>query len=430
MVTVVSVLFGCIAFFLAVGVPIGISIGAATAISLLANTSMPLTFLAQNAFTALDSFPMLAVPLFILSGSLMGYGGISKRLVAFANALVGFISGGLAMVTVLACMFFSAISGSSVATASAIGGFMIPEMKNNKYDGDFAAALTAAGACLGVIIPPSISFVIYGVMTGASIGELFTAGIIPGIILGLGLMVVGYFICRKRDYQPKSEKGVSLKDIFVTGKDAFWAIMVPIIILGGIYGGIFTPTEAAGVSVIYSIVIGVFVYKELTFKLMYQSMQESALVTGAVTFMMGLSMSFAKYLTVAGVPTYLSTSMLNLTSNAVIILILINVFLLIVGCFIDNISAAIILVPIMLPIIQSLGVDVVHFGVITTIALSIGFITPPYGPTLFVASACSGEKIEAISRQVMPFFLVLVALLFVITFMPSLSLGLVHFIYD
>ena len=427
MVTALLILAVLIVFCFTIGVPIGISIGTATALTMYLTTKFPLIIISQNAFTALDSFPLLAIPLFILSGNLMSYGGISRRLVALADALVGFVSGGLGIVTVMACMFFSAISGSSVATVSAIGSFMIPEMAKKKYDPGFSAALAASAGSLGVIIPPSISFVVYGVMTGVSIGELFTAGIIPGILLGIAMMVICYYVAIKRGY-PRGEK-IRGRRMWAIVKDSFWAVMVPVIILGGIYGGIFTPTEAAAVAGVYSLVIGIFVYKELDRKKMYDAFRDAVLVNGAVTFMIGLSMAFARYLTMAGIPRFITEGLLAVSDSGVVTLLIINIILLIVGCFIDNISAAIILTPILLPVVQSYGVDPVHFGVILTVALAIGFITPPYGPNLFVASAISGIALEPIIRNIWIFCAALTLVLFFITYIPGISLGLVHLIY-
>lgn len=420
-----AILLGLIALCLAIGVPIGISVGISTTVVMATMSDIPLVIINQNAFSALDSFPLLAVPLFMLSGTLMSYGGISKRLVQLADQLIGFVAGGLAMVTVLACMFFSAISGSAVATVSGIGCFMIPEMKKKNYDVPFAAALTAAAGTIGVIIPPSISFVVYGVMTGVSIGDLFIAGIIPGTIIGIGLMLVSYFMSKKRNY-PCSDTRPTVKSVLHALKESFWAILVPVIILGGIYGGVFTPTEAAGVAVVYSLAIGKFVYRELDRKTTYKAFQEAVLVNGAVTFMMGLSMAFARYLTMEGIPGRITEAILGISDNGVILILVINAFLLIVGCFIDNISAAVILTPILLPVVEGFGMDPIHFGIVISVALAIGFVTPPYGPTLFVSSAISGVKMEAISRAVFPFFLSMVVSLLLITYVPVLSTGLVH----
>jgi C4-dicarboxylate transporter DctM subunit len=429
MVFSITLIGALIIFCLTIGVPIGISIGAATAVTMYFTCKIPLISITQNAFTALDTFPLLAVPLFILSGNLMSYGGISRRLVKLADSIVGAVSGGLAMVTVVACMFFSAISGSAVATVSGIGGFMIPEMIKKKYDGSFAAALTAAAGSLGVIIPPSISFVVYGVITGASIGKLFIAGIIPGILLGLGLIAGAYTISKRENY-PKGEGYRSFRDFFASLKDSFAAVMVPVIILGGIYGGVFTPTEAAGVSVVYSLLIGIFVYKELDRQKLVDAFLDTILVNGAVTFMIGLSMSFARFLTTSGIPQYITAQLLSFTESTVLTLLLINILFLVVGCFIDNLSAAIILIPILMPIIDNYGVDLIHFGVISTVALAIGFITPPYGPNLFVASAISGMPIEKITRKVWVFCGILTAILMLITYVPAISLGLVDLVYN
>ncbi len=421
----VALLFGLLIVSLAIGLPIGIGLGLSTAVTLALTSPIPLIMISQNAFAALDSFPLLAIPLFMLAGSLMSYGGISKRLVALADSLVGFITGGLAMVTVTACMFFGAISGSGPATVSAIGSFMIPAMKKKRYGEGFASALTAAAGSIGVIIPPSIPFVIYGVVSGASIGEMFMAGIIPGVVIGTGLMLACYFIAKKRGF-PSGDNLPTARGLWVSFKEAVWALLVPLIILGGIYGGVFTPTEAAVVAVVYSLVIGRFVYRELDLKTTFNAFREAALVNGATTFMIGLSMAFARYLTMEQIPVKLANGLMGLSSNFVVILLLINVFLLVIGCFVDNISSMIILTPILLPVVQKLGMDPVHFGVMMTVALATGFVTPPYGANLFVASAVSGVRMEKIARNMVPFFVVLAVCLLLFTFVPGLSMGLVH----
>jgi len=417
----VIILFGMLIILLSLSVPIGIALGLATVVTMMLTSDIPLIMISQNAFAALDSFPLMAIPFFMLAGALMGYGGISKRLLALADSMVGFITGGLAMVTTMACMFFAAISGSGPATVSAIGSFMIPSMKERDYAEGFAAAITAAAGSIGVIIPPSIPFVIYGVVSGASVGEMFLAGIIPGIIIGLALMLVSYVISRKKGYVGGDEKP-SAKRFFMALKDSIWALLVPGIILGGIYGGIFTPTEAAVVAVVYALIIGKFVYKELDFKKMYASFKEAALINGATTFMIGLSMSFASYLTMDQIPAKIANSLIMLTDNRFVILILINLFLLVVGCFVDNISSMIILTPIFLPVVVKYGIDPVHFGLFMTVALATGFVTPPYGANLFVASAISGVKMEVISKHMVPFMLALIFCLFLFTFVPSLSM--------
>lgn len=419
----ILILFSLLIFALTLSVPIGIALGLATATTLYLTSDIPLIMIAQNAFAALDSFPLMAIPFFMLAGSLMSYGGISKRLLVLADSMVGFITGGLAMVTTLACMFFGAISGSGPATVSAIGSFMIPSMKEKNYDPGFASAITAAAGSIGVIIPPSIPFVIYGVVSGASVGEMFMAGIIPGIIIGIGLMVTSYYISRKKGYVGDGSRPQP-KKFWAAFKDAIWALLVPGIIMGGIYGGIFTPTEAAVVAVVYALIVGKFIYKELNFKNAYTAFKEAVLINGATTFMIGLSMSFASYLTMEQIPVKIAQSLLAISSSKIIILLLINVFLLIVGCFIDNISSMIILTPIFLPVVINLGVDPVHFGLFMTVALATGFVTPPYGANLFVASAISGVRIERISTNVIPFIITLIICLLLFTYVPDLSMFL------
>ena len=417
----IAVLFGSMTLLLALSLPIGISLGMATAITLAYTNSVPLIMIAQNAFAALDSFPLLAIPFFMLAGALMSYGGISKRLVALAEAMVGAVLGGLAMVTVTACMFFAAISGSGPATVSAIGSFMIPSMRAKMYDDDFAAALTAAAGSIGVVIPPSIPFVIYGVVSGASVGELFIAGILPGIIIGFSLMAVSYRVAKKRRY-PISQNRIPLGRAF---KEAFWALLVPLIILGGIYGGIFTPTEAAVVASVYALIIGKFIYGDLDFKTTYDAFKDAVLVNGATTFMIGLSMSFAAFLAMEQVPAKICDWMLSLSSSPVVILLVINILLLIVGCFVDNISSMIILTPILLPIVTKIGVDPVHFGLVMTVALATGFVTPPYGANLFVASAVSGVSMVRLSKAVMQMIAAMVLCLLLFTYVPYISMALV-----
>ena len=373
-----------LAVFVSISLPIGISLGLSTVIALIFMTDIDTVMVAQTAFASLDSFTLMAIPFFMLAGNFMRYGGISKRLLDLADHIIGFVTGGLGAVTTLTCMFFAAISGSGPATVSAIGSFMMPAMKEKGYDPGYSAALTAAAGTIGVVIPPSIPFVIYGVVTGTSIGSLFLAGIIPGILMGLALMVTNYRTAKKNGWLGSGQRP-KLRSVGKATKNAFWALMSPVIILGGIYGGIFTPTEAAAVSCVYTFVIGKFVYKELDMKKLMDCLKDTVLLAGATSFMIGLSSGFAFLLTMKQVPNTVAEALLSVSDNKIVILLIINVFLLIIGCFIDNISSCTILAPILLPVVVALGVDPIHFGIIMTMNLAIGFITPPYGANLFIA---------------------------------------------
>lgn len=414
-------LFGIFFVLLLLSMPIGYAIGIATLITMLSYTTMPTLMIVQNSVAGVDSFPLMAIPFFMLAGNLMSSGGIAKRLVDFFESFIGHITGGLGMVTIVVCMFFAAISGSAVATVSAVGAFMIPEMVNHGYDKSFSVALTAAAGTIGVIIPPSVPFVIYGVVSGASITEMFTAGFLPGILMGLALMLVCYIVSKKKGYKG-NDKRKNLRDILTTFKEAFWAILSPVIILGGIYSGKFTPTEAAVVSVVYSFIVGVFVYRELDMKGAYNSVKDAIVVNGATTFMIGLSTAFAALLTMEQIPLKIAAFITNLSGNGIIILLLINIFLLIVGMFIDNIPATIILTPILLPIVVKFGMSPITFGIMLTMNLAIGFCTPPYGINLFVASAISKVRMESVTGQIMKFILALIIVLMLVTFWKPLTM--------
>ena len=414
------VLFGIFFILLILGVPIGYAIGISTLVNIVSFTNMPTMMIAQNSIAGVDSFPLLAIPFFMLAGNLMSSGGIAKRLVDFFQSFIGHITGGLGMVTIVVCMFFAAISGSAVATVSAVGAFMIPQMVNHGYSKGFSTALTAAAGTIGVIIPPSVPFVIYGVVSGASITQMFTAGFLPGILMGVALMIVCYIVSKKKGYKGNEERK-SLKEIFRAFIDAFWAIMSPVIILGGIYAGIFTPTEAAVVSVVYSFIIGVFVYKELNLKEAYKAFRDAIVVNGATTFMVGLSTAFAALLTMEQIPMKIASFITSLSNNGIIILILINIFLIIVGMFIDNIPGTIILTPILLPIVLGLGMSPITFGIMLTMNLAIGFCTPPYGINLFVATAISKVGMSVLTKEIMKFILALIVVLMLVTFVPFIT---------
>lgn len=422
---IILILFAVLIVCFMIGVPIAISLGASAIIAIWFGTDLPIDLIAQKAFTSLDSFSLLAIPFFILAGILMGRGGISKRLLNLATALVGWITGGLSLVTIVACMFFAAIAGSGPATVAAIGSFMIPAMIDNKYHKGFAAGVPAAAGSIGVIIPPSIPFVVYGAVGSVSVGAMFMAGIIPGVLIGVALLLTAYLMSKKRGYKPQegAEKLV-FKDVLKATWDAKWALFVPIIILGGIYGGVFSPTEAAVTAVVYAIIVGVFIHRELDWKGMYDSFMETILINATTMIIISFSVSFAFFMTLEQIPNTIAEGLMNLTSNPIFILVIIIILLLIVGMFIDTISALIILTPILLPVVTSVGIDPVHFGVVLVVALAIGFVTPPLGVNLFVASSVGKVKFEQVAVGVLPFVAIMIICLLIIAFIPALSMFL------
>lgn len=417
-------LFLLLAVFVSLSLPIGISLGLATLITITFTTNIDTFMIAQNAFAGLDSFTLMAIPFFMLAGNFMRYGGISKRLLNLADKLVGHFTGGLGAVTTVTSMFFAAISGSGPATVSAIGSFMIPEMEEKGYDKGYAAALTSAAGTIGVVIPPSIPFVIYGVVTNTSIGDLFKAGIIPGLLIGLALMLMNFSIAKKNNWKGNVNR-VSFGEVWKAFTDAFLALLSPIIILGGIYSGKFTPTEAAAISCVYTWFIGTFVYKEIGKKELFDCLNDTVIIAGATSFMIGLSTGFAFLLTMEQVPSTIAKIILGFSQNKIVVMLLINMFLLLVGMFIDNISSCTILAPIFLPVVTQLGISPVHFGIIITINLAIGFITPPYGANLFIGSAISNIAMDRIVKWIWWFIFTIIAVLLLVTFIPAISMTLV-----
>ncbi|MDR1573660.1 MAG: TRAP transporter large permease [Clostridiales Family XIII bacterium] len=421
----ILLMFVLLLLFVTLSLPVGVALGLATLIIMSATTNIPVSMISQNIFAGLDSFALMAIPFFMLSGNLMALGGIAQRIVRLADVLLGRIVGGIGLVTVAACMFFAALSGSGPATVSAIGTMMIPEMEKRGYGRSFPTGLTAVAGTIGVIIPPSIPFVIYGVVSGASIGDLFIAGIVPGLLIGLALMVVCYVISRKKGYKESAQTGEKI-GFFATLKESFWALLAPVIILGGIYAGIFTPTEAAVVATVYSLIIGVFVYKEITWKIWIDSLKATAEMTGLSALLLGFSMAFSGFLAMAQMPVKINAFLTGYISNGTVMILLILALLLILGCFIDNISSCLILTPVFLPIMVSFGMDPIHFGIVMTTALAIGFCTPPYGANLFVASIVGGLKIEEVAKAAIPFILVMLGCLLLLAFFPNISMGLVY----
>lgn len=418
----ILILFIVLFALLSISVPVGLCIGGSTIAAIMLFTDLDLTVLAHYSTTGIDSFPMMAIPFFILAGTIMSVGGIAKRLIDCAAAFVGAFIGGLGAVVGVASMFFGALTGSSLATVSAVGSIMVPQMTRKGYDKGYSAVFAACAGTLGAVIPPSIPLVIYGCITGTSIGDLFLAGVVPGVLIGVGLIIGNYFICRKRGYQ-KDEK-VPAKKALATIWDAKWALLAPVIILGGIYAGIFTPTEAAVVAVVYSIIVSVLIYREIDLKGLYDAFVNTAVVNGITTFLLGISTGFAAYLSLAQIPGRVTELIVGLTDNKIVFLLIINIFLLIIGCVVDNIPATTILAPMLLPTVVQFGIDPVHFGILMTINLLIGLVTPPYGCSLFVASAACNVSMEKMLKHIGIPFLILVLCLFIITYVPQISLML------
>ena len=420
---IAAVVFIALIVSLVLTVPIGFSLGIASLAYIFATDQLTLGFVARNMVTGTDSFPIMAIPFFVFAGELMGGGGISKRLLDVANVFFGRIRGGLAIVTVVVCMFFAAISGSGPATVAAVGGMVVPTMLEKGYDKKFVLALIAAAGSIGVIIPPSIPMVVYSVTVNSSVSSLFLAGFIPGILIGLVLIVYSYFYARKAGYKGDTEPfsiGRALREVW-RGK---WALLSPVIILGGIYGGIFTPTEAAAVSVIYSLIIGLFVHKELNFKQMLDVTKRSCETTATILVVIGCATGFSKVLTLGRIPTTVATLLTTMTDSKVLILLLINLLLLFVGCFMETVCAIMILAPILFPVVTALGVDPIHFGIIMVTNLAIGFITPPLGVNLFVASRVGETTLDVVIRGIVPFLVLMIATLMLITYVPAISMFL------
>ena len=417
-----TVLFGIFALLVILNVPIAASLGLSSIAAIMYSKSVPLIVVGQKLFASIDSFPLMAIPFFMIAGNLMERGGISKRLITFANTIIGSLSGGLALVTVLASMFFAAISGSSPATVAAIGSIMIPAMVRQGYSNEFATATQASAGFIGVIIPPSIPMVTFGVVTGTSIGSLFMAGFAPGVAFGLALMIVAYFVSRKNRYM--GEEKASLAEILKAFKESILALLMPIIILGGIYGGIFTPTEAANVAVMYGLLVGLFVYKELRWSDIPEILKSSAISSALVMLIIATASAFGLILTREAIPAQIAELFLGLTANPIILLLLINMMLLVVGTFMETNAAIIILAPIFFPVCQKMGIDPVHFGIIMVANLAIGMITPPLGVNLFVACGLSKLTIEQVVKANWKYLIASLLVLAIITGVPSFSLWL------
>jgi C4-dicarboxylate transporter, DctM subunit len=409
------------------GVPVAVSLGIAAVIGLEAFTSLPLLVVAQRMFTGIDSFPLMAVPLFILAGNLMAAGGISERLVEFARSLVGGMQGGLACTCVVTCMIFASVSGSSVATTFAIGAILIPAMVNNGYPRPTAAAVQASAAELGVLIPPSIPLILYGVATETSIGQLFIAGFGPGFLVAAALILFIVVYCRYKGFG--NEQGAELPAVGPAALSASAALIMPVVVIGGIYAGIFTPTEASGVAVAYALIVGGLVYRQFTRESLLQVFRDTALATAVVMLIIAAAALFSFLLTRTGLPVMAADWVQETFTTRWSFLLAVNLFLFVVGMFIETAAAILVLAPILAPIAIAFGVDPVHFGLIMVINLALGMITPPVGVNLFAACSVARLPLERLVPALVPFFLVIVGCVLIVTYVPVISLGLRDLLY-
>lgn len=422
--TLMLVLFLC----LFATVPIALSLGIST-LGVFATQfpSMPMANnLAQAMITSADSFPLMAIPFFMLVGTLMEKTGIARRLVDIASILTGDTPGGLGMAAIVASMFFAAISGSGPATAAAIGGIMLPAMIEQKYSRSYSVGIVSGASIIGPIIPPSIPMIMYGVTVGVSVTKMFTAGFIPGFMLGGGLCLYNYFVSKKRGYRGNTVT-MTRKEKIDTFKGAIPAILMPVIVLGGIYGGIFTPTECSVVGVVYTLLVGKFIYHELTFKKLKESLVEAAITSATIMIIFGPATTFGRLLTIGKIPTMVTDAMLSFSTNKYVIMLIINVLLLIIGMFIDTNSSIVLFAPLFVPILTSLGYDIYYVGVIMVVNLCIGMLTPPLGANLFVAMRIGNISLEEALKEALPVIGVEILILAVmilcpwlITFLPNL----------
>lgn len=428
-----TVIFIVFLIFLLLGAPIVFSFAFSSMLYVLFISDLPASMFASVLYSSLDSFPLLAIPLFLYAGEIMSKGGISKRIITFSEAIVGRVKGYLGMITILASALFSAISGSGIATVAAVGGMLIPEMKNSKYPAGYAATLTASAAFLGIIIPPSIPMVMYGFITNTSIGDLFIGGIIPGVLLIIGFSMINFYYSKRFDLKDMSEtidnkqlvRLNRIKKIWITGKTAFWALLMPIIIIGGIYGGFFTPTESAVVAVVYSILVGSIIYRELNMERFFNVTFTSAMNTGMLMITLVFATIFSRLLTIEQIPQKIASYTLQISEKEWVILLIVIAFLLFVGMFMDAITGVILVAPIVYPIVVTgIGVDPIHLGVIVVVTLAVGLITPPMAINLFLAGKIANASMKSILSYLPGFIVVSLIVILLITFIPSLVLYL------
>ncbi|WP_398441438.1 TRAP transporter large permease [Sedimentibacter sp.] len=426
-----GIIFIIFAITLFLGVPIAVSLGITALSAAILNPALPTTaaYAFRSMVTALDTFTLLAIPLFILSGNIMAKGGISKKLYSFFSYFIGNKTGGLPIAAIITCLFYGAISGSGPATVAAVGTMTIPYLAELGYDKKFIVSMIAVAGGLGVIIPPSIPFVVYGQSSGVSTGDLFIAGVLPGVLIAACMIIYVYFYFKKNG-EDKEKIESSIKELKSQGfmkvlKDSFWALLSPVIILGGIYSGVVTPTEAANISVIYALFVSLFIYKSIGFKDLSSVIRDSVATSVPILLVISTASVFGKVLTLMQAPTLIGSAITGAFTTKLSILLIINLMLLFVGMVMDTTPAILILVPILLPIVQSIGVNPIHFGVIMTVNLAIGFVTPPIGLNLFVANSLTGLSIIDISKYAIPFIIAFLVALMMITFIPDISLILI-----
>lgn len=417
-----EILFPCFVVLLLLGVPIAVSLGAASVLAIVLASHMPLMILPQKFLGGVNSFPYMAIPLFLFAGNIMAEAKISEKLINLASLLVGRLPGGLAHVSTGASAMFGAISGSAPATTAAIGTLMIPSMVERGYKPSFAAAVVAASGALGLIIPPSLTMVVYGVLSGSSIGSLFMCGILPGLMISMGLILLNYIIARTNHIVEAEAQ--NRHDAAKVIKESLLALVMPVLIMGGIYSGMFTPTESAAVACLYGILIGVFVYRNLTMKALFRLLMDSGEAAALILFLMGMANMFSYIITAEQLPQLVEKMILGFTDNPKVVMLLILGMLLAVGTFLDNVAALVLLVPTLMNIVTAMNIDPVYFGVFTIIALAVGQFTPPVGLNLFIAANIAKQKLEPVAYQALPYIFVYIALLLLFIAFPAILLVL------
>ena len=414
-----AIALGFAALMLA-GVPLAVMLIVVTMIALIFFSHTPLQAVVEQLFNSLDSFVLLAIPFFILAGSIMTRGGIARRLIAFVNSLVGWFPGGLGIAGVLACIFFAAISGSGPATVVAIGSIMIPALLKAGYDKPFSIGLITTAGSLGIVIPPSIPMILYCLVMNVSVAEMFMAGILPGLLIGAALMAYTFVCARRNDWRVGERP--SLAEVVRTGREGFWAILLPLVVLGGIYTGIFTPTEAAAISVVYALIVELFIYKECTLRAIPGVCKDSAILSACLLFLLAGAMTFNWLLTSEEIPSMVARFVMEHIQSPWVFLLAVNLLLLVIGCFMDSDSAVLILSPLFLDTLIGYDIDLVHFGVVMILNIEFGMLTPPFGLNLFVSMGVTGEKLKVVAGGVLPFLAVLLTCLLLVTYVPDISL--------